>query len=216
MNRITLRRAAPNAVSDRYRRQASACFAASAKVVVTFFIAYFSESQLVGQAIAADERHAFAIERMAVVEAVKAGDASATLDLSCQCPVDGDYVVVMLYNGDLKGIDAQVPQLKRPFAGSVAVAMGVSLSVTVTDVESGIGIRPKPIAPTVFDATTKKQRWSGERLAVFQLRGGGDYRVVVTIKDMSPVWMSLDPVVLMDPSEEVIKAMASEGADPRL
>ena len=216
MNRIMLRRTAPYAVSDRRRRQVSACLAASAKIVVTLSLAYFSESQLFGPAIAADERHTFAVERMAVVEAVKAGDASATLELSCQCPVDGDYVVVMLYNGDLKGIDAQVPQLKRPFAGSVAVAMGVSLSVTVTDVESGVGIRPKPIAPTVFGTATKKRRWSGERLAVFRLRGGGKYRVVVTIEDMIPAWMSLDPVVLVDPSEEVIKAMASEGADPRL
>jgi len=157
---------------------------------------------------AVDERHAFAVDRMTVREAIKDDNTSATLSMRCQCPLDGEYVVVVLYDSDLQGIDAQFPGIKRPFAGSVAVAMGVSISATVTDVNSGAESSPKNTLPTIFDAMTKKRRWSGERLVVFRLRGGSEYQIIIDIEKASPAWMSLNPVVILDPSEDLIKSLA--------
>lgn len=187
-----------------------------AGVIAAYALLGVPGSLLALRTFAADERHAFAVESMPVGDAVKPGDASATLLLRCQCPLDGEYSVVVLYDNNLQGIDARLPLVKRPFAGSVAAAMGVGLSVKITDTKSGIEVDRKPSAPTVFDATTKKLKWSGERLAVFQLKRGVEYDIEVGIEELSPAWMSLHPVVILDPSEEVAKTLALKGADPHL
>jgi len=161
-----------------------------------------------GKARPEDGRQGFAIGHMAVREAVKAGDAAATIVMRCRCPVAGEYVVTVSYDTDLAGIDARFPELGRPFAGAVSGAMGVSLTATVADATSGKDLVPEAVAPTVFDAATKERRWSGERLAAFRLRGGGEYRVVVEIHGASAAWLSLDPLVLLDPSAETRKWLA--------
>jgi len=202
-------------VAGRHVRHACARGATRAGVVVAVVLASWCVSRCAVCAPPVDERHGFAIGRKAVPDAVKGGDAAATVAMRCRCPVDGEYAVVVLYDGTLAGIDAMGPQVRRPFAAPVSAAMGVGLSATVTDANTGEDVVPKAIAPTVFDAATKGRKWSGERLAVFQLRGGGEYRLVVDMKGPSPAWLSLNPVVLLDPSAEVAKSLAWRAKGPR-
>jgi hypothetical protein len=192
-----------------YHTQRTPAFhSAFTRVIAAYALLGFPGSLLALRALATDERHAFAVESMPVSDAVKPGDASATLLLRCKYPVDGEYSAVVLYDINLQDIDARLPLVKRPFAGSVAVAMGVGLSVKITDTKSGTEVDRKLSAPTVFDATTKKLNWSGERLAVFQLKRGVEYDIEVGIEELSPAWMSRHPVVILDRSEEVAKTRA--------
>lgn len=155
-----------------------------------------------------DDRHGFAIARVPLGDMPMQDDDRVAAGTSFRCPLDGEYAVAVIYGIGLAGIDARFPQHGRPHAGRVTAAMNVSVNASIVDAETGREVDPASNTPCVFDAATRTRTWSGERLSTVRLQGGRTYRIAVDIRGPNRDWLSLKPIVIVDPSESLAKSLA--------
>ena len=156
-----------------------------------------------------DDRHGFAIARVTIGDMPMQDDDRVAVGTSFRCPLDGEYSVAVIYDIGLADIDARFPQHGRLHAGRVTAAMNVILGVSVVEAVTGRHADSEAAASGVFDvATSRRRTWSGERLSAVRLEGGRTYRIVVDIRRPNRDWLSLKPVVIVDPSESLAKSLA--------